>query len=57
MSTPQPASPARSDADRQAEFRDFWERRADGSTEPRKAAFADTVTSLRKRLGKRKHRP
>jgi hypothetical protein len=57
MPTPRTPPAPRTVAEREADYRDFWDRRPDGSTEPRKAAFADTVTSLRKRLGKRKHRP
>ncbi len=57
MPTPRTSPAPRSSAERAAENRDFWERRADGSTEPRKAAFADTVASVRKRLIRRKQRP
>jgi hypothetical protein len=57
MQNPRTSSSPRPAAERQAEYREFWDRRPDGSTEPRKAAFADTVTSFRKRLGKRKQRP
>jgi hypothetical protein len=57
MTTPRTSSPPRSTAERASDNRDFWERRADGSTEPRKAAFADTVASVRKRLIRRKQRP
>ena len=55
--SPRTSPSPRPTAERAAENRDFWERRADGSTEPRKAAFADTVASVRKRLIRRKHRP
>lgn len=54
--SPRTSPSPRPTAERQAEYRDFWDRRADGSTEPRKAAFADTVVSLRRRFGKRKQR-
>ena len=57
MPTPRTTSSPRSTAERAADNHDFWERRADGSSEPRKAAFADTVASVRKRLIRRKHRP
>ncbi len=43
MPTPRTSPSPRPAAEREAEYRDFWDRRPDGSTEPRKAAFADTV--------------
>ncbi len=57
MPTPRTSPSPRPAAEREADYREFWDRRADGSTEPRKAAFADSVASVRKRIMKRKHRP
>jgi hypothetical protein len=47
---------ARTEAEREAENREFWaDDRSDDGSEPRKAAFAGTVTKGRRWLRNRRH--
>jgi hypothetical protein len=50
-----PPSTPRSRSEQRAEERDFWERDHSSDGEPRKAAFAESVTGARKWFRARRH--
>jgi hypothetical protein len=54
MTTRQRPSTPRTRAEQRAEEREFWERDASGEDEPRRAAFAESVSGYRRWLRARR---